>query len=152
MTDPLVISSSGLRQVPTGFPNYAGRSDIDDQLEAELNAAEISIVRLPELCRSNQGEVKSIIVGELHGWQFTRAWYYWSAKGPGLPLEYASALHVLFGQEVRVDGHCGCPSPLEYYKGLAVGHYHIDTPRGLLALSTALRACVNDAAPQGVEK
>jgi hypothetical protein len=32
-----------------------------------------------------------------------------------------------------IEGHCGCPSPLEYCHGFAVGSYHIDTPIGLKA-------------------
>lgn len=141
---PLITSSSGLRQIPTGFPNCAGQPDIDDDLAAELEAAGIPVQRMPEILRG-KGEVKSIICGWLHTWAFKRAWYYWTAEGPGLPPQYADALHVLFGKEVRVGGHCGCPSPLEWYKGFAVGSYHIDTPRGLRALADALNACANDA-------
>ena len=140
---PLIISSPGLRQIPTGFPNYAGRADVDDDLAAELETAGIPVQRMPEILR--KGEVNSVIVGWLHTWAFRRAWYYWDASGPGLPPQYADALHVLFGKEVRVAGHCGCPSPLEWYKGFAVGSYHIDTPRGLRALGDALKACANDA-------
>lgn len=146
MTDKtLIISSPGLRQIPQGFPNYAGHDNVDDALEAELEAAGIPVQRMPEILRK-RGEVQTIIVGWLHTWAFERAWYYWRAKGPGLPPQYADALHVLFGKEVRVAGHCACPSPLEWYKGFAVGDYHIDSPRGLRALADALNACANDAA------
>lgn len=132
------------------FPNYAGRADIDDALAIELSDAGIPAVRLPEVLRESRGEVQSIVIGDLHGWHFKRAWYYWTATGPGLPPHYADALHVLFGKEVRVAGHCGCPSPFEWYKGFAVGDYHIDTPRGLQALGTALKACANDAARRSI--
>lgn len=72
-------------------------------------------------------------------WQFERAWYYWRASGPGLPVEIAERLHAKHGQVVRVGGHCGCPSPREWYKGFGVGLYHIDTQDGLNALADALR-------------
>ncbi len=65
--------------------------------------------------------------------------------GPGLPLTYAQPLHEAFGQVVRVDGHCGCPSPLEWFKGFGVGLYHVDSPEGLKALARALTQCVEDA-------
>lgn len=145
MSDALVISSAGLRQIPTGFPNYAGRSNVDDALQAELEAAGIRAERLPEILRPSRGEVKSIVLGALHGWHFSRAWYYWIAQGPGLPPQYADPLHATYGTDVRVSGHCGCPSPFEQFKGLAVGLYHIDGPQGLLALADALKACVGDA-------
>lgn len=134
------------------FPNYAGRSDVDSELQAELEAAEIPFERLPEIIRDSRGEVQSIVIGSLHGWAFTREWYYWRAEGPGLPPQYADALHVLFGKEARVAGHCGCPSPFEWYKGFAVGMYHVDTPRALWALSTALKACHNDATRRAAQK
>lgn len=145
MSEPLAISTPGLRQIPRGFPNYAGKSDIDDALVAELEVAGIQPYRLPELLRK-KGEIKTIIVGTLHGWTFERAWYYWRAEGPGLPPKYADALHVRFGKEARVAGHCGCPSPLEWYKGFAVGDYHVDSPRALAGLALALKACANGAA------
>jgi hypothetical protein len=128
------------------FPNYAGRSDVDAALSDELSAAGITVHDLgpvmKDLCRS---EVKTSIVGGLHGWQFKRAWYYWTAEGPGLPPSYATPLHESHGRVVRVAGHCGCPSPLEWFNGFAVGSYHVDTPDGLLALAAALNRCASDA-------
>jgi len=119
--------------------NYAGRDDIDEELTIELTTAGISVVLLPEILRKSRGEVKSIVVGDLYGWEFTRAWYYWVATGPGIPPVKAEALHATHGKVVRVAGHCGCPSPLEWYKGFAVPMYHVDTQEGLNALAAVIR-------------
>ena len=43
------------------------------------------------------------------------------------------------GRDVRVDGHCLAPSPLEWCKGFAVGMYHVDTPEGLKALADTIK-------------
>jgi len=125
--------------------NYAGKSDKDEEIAAELEIAKIKVSRC-ELLR-DQGEVKTSVVGDLHGWSFRRAWYYWIAKGPGIPPEYADRLHEKYGQEVRVDGHCGCPSPKEWFKGFAVGHYHIDTQLGLCALADTIRQVADTQKP-----
>lgn len=129
------------------FQNFAGRDDVDPELKDELTAAGIEVCDLgpvaKAICRS---EVTTGILGGLHGWLFERAWTYWVAKGPGLPPVYATPLHEAHGTVVRVDGHCGCPSPLEAAKGLAIGNYHVDTAEGLRALAEALNRCVADAA------
>ena len=119
--------------------NYAGRDDIDKDLEAELTEAGIGIYRFPEFYREKSGEVKTIVIGTLYGWTFKRAWYYWIAEGPGIPPVDAEELHQTHGKDVRVDGHCGCPSPTEWYKGFAVPHYHIDTQEGLNALAAMIQ-------------
>lgn len=119
--------------------NYAGKTNCDAELEAELTEAGIPVFRLPESLRDTMGEVQSIVVGDLCGWEFKRAWYYWVAKGPGIPPEDAEALHATHGQDVRVAGHCGCPSPLEWYEGFAVPLYHIDTQEGLNALANTIK-------------
>jgi hypothetical protein len=119
--------------------NYAGRSDVDDAIAEELRQAGISIVKLPEFMRDKDPEMRTIIAGELYKWGFRRAWYYWVADGPGIPLEEATQLHEKFGQVVRVDGHCGCPSPLEWHHGFATGLYHVDSQEGLNALADVIR-------------
>jgi len=123
-----------------GFPNYAGRSDVDEELAAELAAAGIPCGRHAFLARD--GQVRTSVIGVLHGWSFRRAWCYWICKGPGIEVEAAEQLHRSFGREVRVEGHCGCPSPREWFKGLACGHYHVDTLRGLAALATTINELV----------
>lgn len=127
------------------FPNYAGRRDVDIQLEEELELAGIFVEHLPEILRENRGEVKSIVVGTLHGWTFERNWYYWVCKGPGIPINAAMKLHEKYGKVVRVDGHCGCPSPLEWFNGLGTGSYHVDTLRGLKALADTIKDVVKNA-------
>lgn len=124
--------------------NYAGRSDKDDEIAAELEKAGIEVYRSELLKERSTKEVKTSVIGSLYGWSFERAWYYWVAKGPGIPPQYADNLHMYFGEVVRVDGHCGCPSPKEWYKGFAVSHYHIDTQEGLNALAETIRKVVSD--------
>lgn len=128
-----------------GLRNFAGRADVDTDCEGELAFAGITVEKLPEICRKNQGEVKTIIVGTLHGWVFERAWRYWVCKGPGIPLDAAMALHARSGRVVRVDGHCGCPSPLEWFHGLGTGAYHVDTVYGLKDLADTIKAVVEQS-------
>ena len=139
-----------------GFPNKAGdHADTDGILRAELKAAGIPTLQeadgkppefLAEMLRRNSGEVKTSVIGCLHGWEFKRAWYYWTASGPGIDVETAEALHATHGKVVRVDGHYGCPSPREWYKGLACGHYHVDSPEGLKALADVIKGLVAKSA------
>ena len=128
------------------FANLAGREDCDEEVERELQLAGIESTRLPEVMRKHAGEVKTIVLGQLHGWGFTRLWRYWVCRGPGIPLDAATRLHQQFGSLVRVDGHCGCPSPLERFQGLGTGHYHVDTQEGLVALAGTIRQVVEEAA------
>lgn len=133
----------------TYFPNRAGdHAHTDDALRAELKAAGIPTLQeeagrepdyLADTLRRTSGEVKTSVSGVLHGWSFERAWYYWVARGPGIAVEDAMALHKAHGQAVRVGGHCGCPSPAEYYHGLACGLYHVDDAAGLRALADCIR-------------
>ena len=135
-----------------GFPNKAGdHADTDEILRAELKAAGIQTLQefedqpetyLADLLRRSSGEVKTSVQGVLHGWCFKRCWYYWTAEGPGIEVEAAENLHAIHGKEVRVAGHCECPSPREWFKGLACGHYHIDTPEGLKALADTIKGLV----------
>lgn len=93
--------------------NLEGKEDCDAYIIHELIDARIDAISLPI---SSHPEVKSLYEGQLLGWKFRRQWYYWSAscEDPfkyGLDLKYASPLHALIGKEVRLAGHCGCPSP-----------------------------------------
>ncbi len=112
-------------------------AEVTATAEAELKAAGINVTIWPSW---NNGEVPSLAIGELSGWTFQRRWYYWSAEGPGIPPDVAEKLHASHGREVRVEGHCGCPSPLEWRKGFAIGSYHVDTQEGLNALADVLRS------------
>ncbi len=124
------------------FPNKAGdHDDTDDVLRAELEAAGIEVFEANWL-RENSGEVETSILGDLYGWKFQRAWYYWMCSGPGIDVESAEKLHSAYGKTVRVAGHCGCPSPREWFKGLACGSYHVDDAAGLKALANTIRGLV----------
>lgn len=140
------------------FPNKAGdHADTDRILQAELNKAGIQTLgqlqdqplsdHLKAMFRKGSGEVKTSITGHLHGWSFKRAWYYWTATGPGIEVDAAERLHATHGQVVRVDGHGGCPSPRQHFKGLACGSYHVDTPEGLKALADCIKALVAKSEP-----
>ena len=122
----------------TRFFNLAGSSESDRICKLELEAAGIEVVVLPEIAR--KGEIATIVMGQIGPWSFQRAWYYWIAKGPGIPPVDAEELYKKHGEEVRVDGHCSCPSPKDLFGGFAVGHYHVDTPRGLMALADVVRS------------
>lgn len=95
--------------------NLAGvRTDhADDVTARELRHARIEIVRLGDV---QDGEVKTHVTGKLGSWTFRRLWYYWSASGGKMPMEKARELwnDPLGKDDVRVRGHCGCPSPDEY--------------------------------------
>jgi len=121
----------------------AGRPDIDDALASELEAAGIEAFRL-SLLKDGSREVDTEVRGGLHGWRFERAWYYWRCTGPGIEVAAAERLHASHGKDVRVAGHCGCPSPTEWHHSLAVD-YHVDTPAGLKALADTIKALVNRA-------
>lgn len=111
----------------------------DAELVAELEAAGITPVKMSlDISRS---DVQTGVFGHVeNSWAFYRFWYYWSAEGPGIPVEAAEALHNAHGQAVRVDGHCGCPHPREHFKGLGVGRYHVDTAEGLKALADTIKS------------
>ncbi len=126
----------------TLFPNLAGSDTSDEVCARELEAAGIEVVQLPKVCR--YGEPDTIVMGQLGPWGFKRAWYYWVATGPGIPPIEAEALHEKHGKVVRVDGHCCAPSPLEWFKGFAVGHYHVDAPEGLTALAETIKLLTKD--------
>ncbi|KKK50896.1 hypothetical protein LCGC14_3120430 [marine sediment metagenome] len=116
---------------------------VAESTRARLESGELEAAGIPALDRivPDRGEVPARIFGGLDplGWSFNRAWYYWIAKGPGIPPSYAAELHRQHGRDVRVDGHCLAPSPLEWCKGFAVGMYHVDTPEGLKALADTIK-------------
>ncbi len=119
----------------------ATATEVDRIVQAELNAAGITPHKLTY---GPNGEVPTRYIGILYSWDFRRAWRYYIAKGPGVPPDVAEEFHKTWGNEVRVDGHCGCPSPLEWFKGFAVGHYHIDTQEGLNAFAGLLQSIYRD--------
>lgn len=110
---------------------------VDSVVLAELAHAKIPTEGPAEFLRDNR-EVPAAYLGSLYHWSFRRAWYYWIAEGPDIPPEQAEKLHAEFGTQCRVNGHCGCPSPLEQNHGFAVGLYHVDTQVGLNALADVI--------------
>lgn len=141
----VVVSSSGLNPSNrgAGFPNLARPQNPPPEVIAEVTAiteAELTAagIRVSEFGFLQQGEVPTETIGTLSMWIFQRAWYYWRAKGPGLPVEVAEKLHATHGTVVRVGGHCMCPSPREYFKGFGISDYHVDSPEGLKALADAI--------------
>lgn len=119
--------------------NLAGDPNCNADIERELREAGITVVSETPDGRS---EVPWKLVGTLRGWRFERAWYYYRARSFAnpLPMEAAEALHEKHGQEVRVEGHCACPSPREWWgeNGRATS-YHVDTQEGLKALADTIR-------------
>lgn len=137
------------------FPNLARRygddakvdeitfAEVDRFVSSELSIAGIERHGIFEIHTSN-GEVPTKYFGSLCRWSFRRAWYYWIAEGPGIPPDIAEVFNQTWGQQCRVDGHCGCPSPREWFHGFSVGRYHIDTQRGLNAFADLLRSIYVD--------
>jgi hypothetical protein len=134
------------------FKNIAGeRSDNDAIVRAELGAAGIPCME-HEMLLATSGEVKSSVIGTLHGWTFRRAWRYWVCQGPGIEVKAAERLHAAHGRTVRVAGHCGCPSPREWFNGLACGLYHVDDSDGLKALADTIKEIVQENATLACKK
>ncbi|WP_122531510.1 MULTISPECIES: CYTH domain-containing protein [Pseudomonas] len=134
------------------FPNMAGHHpDIDSVLRQELTQAGIEVHSLQFLL-NGKSEVNTSIRGSLHGWEFERSWSYWVATGPGIDADTADALHNTHGNTVRIGGHCGSPSPREFFQGLGCGHYHVDDQQGLKALADAILSVVKANAPDSSQK
>ena len=94
--------------------NLAGRQDSDVIITRELLRCGIT-PKPTEL----YGEVKSTVKGVLQfngaEVEFTRLWYYYSVSGR-FPEDLANQLYadVVGKTDIRVAGHCGCPSPQEF--------------------------------------
>ena len=93
--------------------NLAGYKPIehlDKILRSELTRCGI-VAR--EHIEESGGEVNTHVYGDLSGFTFTRAWTYWMVTGP-LPLDVAVTLYdnPVGRDDIRVNGHCGCPSPI----------------------------------------
>ncbi len=78
------------------------------------------------------------VKAELYGWQFRRAWYYWSAHAVNrdyyIPVDVAEKFNQEFRHVVRVEGHGGGQDVRRPVEG-----YHVDTPQGLGALIELLK-------------
>lgn len=87
-----------------------------------------------------------LVIDILNNSTFTRAWKYWIAETNEenkLPINIALKMHnkkypdemfvhhkemKIYGNSIRVGGHAGRPSPLDYN---VTNCYHIDTQEGL---------------------
>lgn len=91
--------------------NLAGDKGCDVIIIGELDLAGIPFVELNE--RRNS-EVPAKYIGNLNGFTFIRAWYYWVVGGY-MPLLYAKELYEKYKDlNIRVAGHCGNPPPEEW--------------------------------------
>lgn len=93
--------------------NLAGHPKATEHVRNELMRCSINIVESDKPL----GEPKSMVYGELPGFRFTRAWYYYVVKGL-VPLNIANELYnnVIGKTDIRVAGHCGCPPPEDWAK------------------------------------
>lgn len=93
--------------------NLAGNKNCDIDIIEELQLAEIEVVPFG----GANLEVPSTVGGRIFcdGKEILlhRAWYYWMANGP-VPLELARKIYAIGAKDIRVGGHCGCPSPDEH--------------------------------------
>jgi hypothetical protein len=97
--------------------NLAGHPDSTRLAKSELEAAGIPVVTLAE----PYGEPKAWIGGDLHGFTFRRAWYYWVVEGR-MPIDQARGLYAddVGRKDVRCAGHCACPPPDEWCEWYAM--------------------------------
>jgi len=121
--------------------NAAGVEGCDEFLKKELEEAKIPYHEYSfKLANS---EVPTHLIDTLEGWTFKRAWRYWAATtDQPLLFTFANRLHAEYGEECRVSGNCGAPSPREEYKYpwcLGVVLYHVDTQEALNALAQTIK-------------
>jgi hypothetical protein len=114
--------------------NLAGKADCDAAILRELERSRISAAHGPR----TYGEVSYSVTGRLGDFTFRRAWYYWIVEGR-VPLAVAETLYAdpVGRTDVRVGGHCGCPSPREY------GTTWVDPNTGKVATSLEEKARCN---------
>jgi hypothetical protein len=91
--------------------NLAGVTSCDERIRGELTQAGIPIRSFDQPRRS---EVPATLYGELDGFVFTRAWYYWVVEGRFTPLATAEELYRTARTTIRVVGHAGSPPPSEW--------------------------------------
>lgn len=86
------------------------------------------------------------IDADIASFKFIRCWYYWSVTGY-VPMDVAMEMYndPIGRTAIRVEGHCGCPSPEDYTsQPLVAGKqcirsYHIDSQEGLNLFVETLR-------------
>ena len=108
----------------------------------------VSAEGLENLILRLAGEVPSKVWGRIGPWTFRRAWYYWIAEGPGIPVEPAMKLFETHGEDARASGDAACRSPLFWYQGFACNVYHVDNASGLKALAETIRSIWQERKPE----
>lgn len=117
-------------------------TSVDNMLKLELEYAGVPLMTGSNallLSMTNRSEVRTKIVGELHGWVFIRYWRYWVVEGPGLDFPTAMDLWKTHGKYVRANGDAGCRSPWMWNQGFATRSYHHDTHEGLKCLCDVIK-------------
>lgn len=95
---------SVFKNMATREPDY----EINNNVEKELNAANIPILRLPGFMTT---EVKTRYVGYLNGFLFWRAWRYWVCEGL-MPMANANEIYEQISiYAVRAGGSAANPEP-----------------------------------------
>lgn len=102
------------------LPNLAGVKGCDVEIRKELKRAGITKLRRVPFKDRDKNEVPTSVTGLLTKdgkvvFKLTRLWYYWVVEG-FVPLDVARVLYKnpIGREDVRVDGHCGRPSPEEW--------------------------------------
>lgn len=93
--------------------NLAGDENADVILSKELNRCGIPIKDWNAKPFSDVPYTKFGFLECKHGvFSFHRYWYYWGVRGE-IPLSVARKLYtnVVGKDDIRVNGHCGCPAP-----------------------------------------
>ena len=107
--------------------NLAGHDRATEIISDELQRCGIDIKPSDKLL----GEAKSMVFGELNGFKFERAWYYYMVNGQ-MPIDKALDLYndPVGKTDIRVAGHCGCVPPedpwVEYYDDDGVEVYSME--------------------------
>lgn len=126
--------------------NLTGNQNCDAFIARELSDARIAIESVDLAKHSG---VPYRLIGQLGPITFRRCWTYWVAEGP-VPIGIARSLYAdpVGRRDVRVDGHCACPAPVQPWTEIIDGTefvttYHIDSENGLRIFADAIRAMDN---------
>lgn len=107
-----MVQQLGLSAQKQTMKNLAGDKGCDDVIRGELTRAKIPIIQV-ELDERHH-EVPFTLEGRLGDFVFQRDWSYYRVHGL-VPMKLAQELYEdpCGRDDVRVEGHCGCPAPEE---------------------------------------
>lgn len=97
--------------------------EVNPLVAAELIEAGITVFKTGT---APTGEVPTDLIGRLGGWEFTRAWTYWVARGR-MPIAAARALYAAGNRSIRCGGDCTVSPPDEHKTYIAVDGREIAT-------------------------